>query len=116
MTTDALKDSCLGKKEAERSKNMFTLGLLSWMYHRPTAGTERYLREKFAKRPDLAEANVLAFRAGHAYGETTESFAVTRGMRIAQMVFARVERIEFRQVTELPASTRGAGGFGSTGR
>ena len=56
---------------------MFALGLLSWMYHRPTEGTERFLREKFAKRPDLAEANVLAFRAGHAYGETTESFAVT---------------------------------------
>jgi 2-oxoglutarate ferredoxin oxidoreductase subunit alpha len=47
------------------------------MYHRPTEGTERFLREKFAKRPELAEANVLAFRAGHAYGETTESFAVT---------------------------------------
>ena len=47
---------------------------------------------------------------------STEPFTVTRGMRIAQMVFARVERIEFRQVTELPASTRGAGGFGSTGR
>ena len=46
----------------------------------------------------------------------TEPFAVTRGMRIAQMVFARVERIEFQQVAELPASTRGAGGFGSTGR
>lgn len=46
----------------------------------------------------------------------TEPFAVTRGMRIAQMVFARVERIEFRPVPELPASSRGAGGFGSTGR
>ena len=46
----------------------------------------------------------------------TEPFTVTRGMRIAQMVFARVERIEFRPVAELPASTRGTGGFGSTGR
>ena len=46
----------------------------------------------------------------------TEPFAVTRGMRIAQMVFARVERIEFRPVAELPDSTRGTGGFGSTGR
>ena len=45
----------------------------------------------------------------------TEPFAVTRGMRIAQMVFARVERIEFRPVEELPTSARGAGGFGSTG-
>ena len=56
---------------------MFALGLLSWMYHRPHESTERFLREKFARRPDLAEANILAFRAGHAYGETTEAFAVT---------------------------------------
>jgi len=47
------------------------------MYHRPTESTERFLREKFARRPDLAEANVLAFRAGWNFGETTESFAVT---------------------------------------
>ncbi len=46
----------------------------------------------------------------------TEPFAVTRGMRIAQMVFARVERVEFQAVEELPGSSRGAGGFGSTGR
>jgi dUTP pyrophosphatase len=45
-----------------------------------------------------------------------EAFAVTRGMRIAQMVFARVERADFQRVTELPASARGSGGFGSTGR
>jgi dUTP pyrophosphatase len=46
----------------------------------------------------------------------TEAFTVTRGMRIAQMVFARVERVEFRPVAELPESARGSGGFGSTGR
>jgi dUTP pyrophosphatase len=45
-----------------------------------------------------------------------EAFAVTRGMRIAQMVFARVEQVDFQRVTELPASGRGSGGFGSTGR
>jgi 2-oxoglutarate/2-oxoacid ferredoxin oxidoreductase subunit alpha len=77
LTRGALEETGLSKKDAERAKNMFALGLLSWMYHRPTGGTERFLREKFAKRPDLAEANVLAFRAGHAYGETTESFTVT---------------------------------------
>ena len=77
LTRGALESTGLSKKDAERAKNMFALGLLSWMYHRPTEGTERFLREKFAKRPDLAEANVLAYRAGHAYGETTESFAVT---------------------------------------
>lgn len=77
LTRGALEETGLSKKDAERAKNMFALGLLSWMYHRPTEGTEQFLREKFAKRPDLAEANVLAFRAGHAYGETTESFTVT---------------------------------------
>jgi 2-oxoglutarate ferredoxin oxidoreductase subunit alpha len=67
----------ISKKDAERAKNMFALGLLSWMYHRPTEGTERFLREKFAKVPDIAEANILAFRAGWNYGETTESFATS---------------------------------------
>jgi 2-oxoglutarate ferredoxin oxidoreductase subunit alpha len=77
LTRGALEQTGLSKKDAERAKNMFALGLLSWMYHRPTEGTERFLREKFARKPDIAEANVLAFRAGWNYGETTESFAVT---------------------------------------
>jgi 2-oxoglutarate ferredoxin oxidoreductase subunit alpha len=77
LTTAALAPLGIGKKEAERSKNMFALGLLAWMYSRPTEGTERWLREKFAKLPEIAEANVVAFRTGHAYGETTEAFAVT---------------------------------------
>ncbi len=77
LTRGALEGTGLSKKDAERAKNMFALGLLSWMYHRPHESTERFLREKFARRPDLAEANILAFRAGHAYGETTEAFAVT---------------------------------------
>jgi 2-oxoglutarate/2-oxoacid ferredoxin oxidoreductase subunit alpha len=77
LTQGALKETGLSKKDAERSKNMFALGLLSWMYHRPTERTERFLREKFARRPEIAEANVLAFRAGWNYGETTEAFAVT---------------------------------------
>jgi 2-oxoglutarate/2-oxoacid ferredoxin oxidoreductase subunit alpha len=77
LTQGALADTGLSKKDAERCKNMFALGLLSWMYHRPTEGTERFLREKFARKPDIAEANILAFRAGWNYGETTEAFAVT---------------------------------------
>ena len=85
LTRGALEETGLSKKDAERAKNMFALGLLSWMYHRPTEGTERFLREKFAKRPDLAEANVLAFKAGHAYGETTESFTVTYEVAPAPM-------------------------------
>ncbi|OLF11460.1 2-oxoglutarate ferredoxin oxidoreductase subunit alpha [Actinophytocola xinjiangensis] len=77
LTQGALKETGLSKKDAERCKNMFALGLLCWMYHRPTEGTERFLREKFARKPDIAEANVLAFRSGWNYGETTEAFATT---------------------------------------
>lgn len=85
LTMGALSETGLSKKDAERAKNMFALGLLSWMYHRPHEGTERFLREKFARRPDLAEANILAFRAGHAYGETTEAFAVTYEVKPAPL-------------------------------
>jgi 2-oxoglutarate ferredoxin oxidoreductase subunit alpha len=77
LTQGALAGTGLSKKDAERCKNMFALGLLSWMYGRPTEGTERFLRQKFARKPDIAEANVLAFRAGWNYGETTEEFATT---------------------------------------
>ncbi len=76
LTVEALAGSGLSRKDAERSKNMFSLGLLSWLYDRPTDGTERFLRTKFATRPTILEANLNAFRAGWAFGETTEAFAV----------------------------------------
>ncbi|MFC1437947.1 2-oxoacid:acceptor oxidoreductase subunit alpha [Streptacidiphilus sp. N1-10] len=87
LTVEALKDSGLARKDAERAKNMFALGLLSWMYHRPTEGTERFLRVKFANKPDIAEANVTAFRAGWNYGETTEDFAVSYEVAPATAAF-----------------------------
>src|SRR5918996_192868 len=64
------------KKEAERSKNFFALGLLSWMYGRPTDVTERWIERKFAKKEAIRDANLAAFRAGYNFGETTEIFAV----------------------------------------
>ena len=88
LTVQALQGTSLARKDAERAKNMFALGLLSWMYHRPTEGTESFLRSKFAKRPEIAEANVLAFRAGWNYGETTESFAVSYEVAPASKAFA----------------------------
>ncbi|WP_443034055.1 2-oxoacid:acceptor oxidoreductase subunit alpha [Streptomyces sp. CA2R106] len=87
LTLEALKDSGLARKDAERAKNMFALGLLSWMYHRPTEGTESFLRQKFAKKPDVAEANVTAFRAGWNFGETTEDFAVSYEVQPAASAF-----------------------------
>jgi 2-oxoglutarate ferredoxin oxidoreductase subunit alpha len=77
MTIEALKEiDGITKREAERSKNMFALGLMSWLYGRETESTIEFLRKKFAKRPEIAEANVKAFQTGYAFGETTESFAV----------------------------------------
>ncbi|GES32911.1 2-oxoacid:acceptor oxidoreductase subunit alpha [Streptomyces angustmyceticus] len=87
LTIEALKEFGLSRKEAERSKNMFALGLLSWMYHRPTEGTEKFLRAKFAKKPEIAEANVTAFRAGWNFGETTEDFAVSYEVAPATRAF-----------------------------
>ncbi|MGK5549483.1 2-oxoacid:acceptor oxidoreductase subunit alpha [Streptomyces sp. URMC 127] len=87
LTIEALKDFGLSRKEAERSKNMFALGLLSWMYHRPTQNTEDFLRRKFAKKPEIAEANVAAFRAGWNFGETTEDFAVSYEVAPATSAF-----------------------------
>ncbi|MFE7627755.1 2-oxoacid:acceptor oxidoreductase subunit alpha [Streptomyces sp. NPDC057509] len=87
LTIEALKGFGLSRKEAGRSKNMFALGLLSWMYHRPTEGTEAFLRAKFAKKPQIAEANVAAFRAGWNFGETTEDFAVSYEVAPASQAF-----------------------------
>ncbi|WP_216902456.1 2-oxoacid:acceptor oxidoreductase subunit alpha [Nocardia alni] len=77
LTLGATEPTGVGKKDGQRAKNMFALGLLSWMYGRPIGGTEQFMREKFAAKPDIAEANILAFRTGWNYGETTEAFATT---------------------------------------
>src|SRR4051794_14895764 len=72
LTLDAVKPFGLGNKEALRCKNMWTLGLALWMFDRDRAPLVEWLRTKFAKAPELAEANVAALNAGHAYGETAE--------------------------------------------
>jgi 2-oxoglutarate ferredoxin oxidoreductase subunit alpha len=76
LTVEALKEFDLTRKEAERAKNMFALGMLSWLYSRPTEPTRRFLETKFGSKPQLLAANLKAFEAGWAFGETTEGFAV----------------------------------------
>jgi 2-oxoglutarate ferredoxin oxidoreductase subunit alpha len=85
LTLDALAGTSLSRKDAGRSKNMFALGLLSWMYSRPVEGTLEFLRQKFASRPDIADANITAFKAGWNFGETTESFAVAYEVKPAPL-------------------------------
>jgi 2-oxoglutarate ferredoxin oxidoreductase subunit alpha len=72
MTLEAVKDTGVTKKEAERSKNMLALGVISWMYDRPLEPTIQWLEKKFSKKPHLAQSNIAALKAGHAFGETTE--------------------------------------------
>jgi 2-oxoglutarate/2-oxoacid ferredoxin oxidoreductase subunit alpha len=74
MTLQATESVSLLKKEAERSKNMFALGLVSWMFGRPPDVTLAWIDRQFARKPDILEANVLAFKAGYNFGETTEVF------------------------------------------
>ena len=75
LTKDALSGSTLGNKEAERSKNMFVLGLIYWMFDRPVDYTIDFIKEKFGKKPEIAQANISAITAGWNYGDNTEIFA-----------------------------------------
>lgn len=75
MTVSALSEFSITKKEAERAKNMFALGMLLWLYSRPIEPTLNFLNSKFAKKPEILAANTKALQAGWSYGETTESFA-----------------------------------------
>ncbi|HWU94679.1 MAG TPA: 2-oxoacid:acceptor oxidoreductase family protein, partial [Sphingomonas sp.] len=83
LTLDAVKPFGLGNKEALRCKNMWTLGLALWMFDRDRQPLVDWLKAKFAKAPELAEANIAALNAGHAYGETVEMGAPVRQHHIA---------------------------------
>ncbi len=76
LTVGALEGYDISKKDAERAKNMFALGLLLWLYSRNLDGPEEFIREKFARKPEILKANLAALHAGHNYGNTTEDFAV----------------------------------------
>jgi 2-oxoglutarate ferredoxin oxidoreductase subunit alpha len=85
MTVQALSEFDITKKEAERAKNMFALGLLLWLYSRPIEPTLKFLAGKFGKKPDILAANNKALQAGWSFGETTESFANQYVIKPAQM-------------------------------
>ena len=85
MTVEAVKEFGLSRKDAARAKNMFALGLLSWMYGRPTESTISFLERRFAKVPDIRDANITAYKAGWYFGETTEAFVVKYEIKPAPM-------------------------------
>ncbi len=86
MTVKALESFDITRKDAERAKNMFALGMLSWLYDRPAEGTLSFLKAKFAGKPEIMAANVAAFGAGWNFGETTEQFAVRYEVSPAPLV------------------------------
>jgi 2-oxoglutarate ferredoxin oxidoreductase subunit alpha len=96
MTIEAVKEFELGNKEALRCKNMWTLGLVYWLYGRQRKASVEWLRTKFAKRPDIAEANIAAINAGHAFGETAE---LPTGLHPFAVEEAQIEPGTYRTVT-----------------
>jgi 2-oxoglutarate ferredoxin oxidoreductase subunit alpha len=95
MTVEALKGvEGITSREAERSKNFFALGLMSWLYNRPIEGTLGFIESKFGGRPEIAEANSRALKAGWNYGETSEDFAVSY-----QVAPAKLHPGTYRQVS-----------------
>jgi 2-oxoglutarate ferredoxin oxidoreductase subunit alpha len=93
LTVKSLEGQDISRKDAERAKNMFALGLLSWLYGRPAEGTLSFLEAKFGKKPEIYKANVTAFQAGWNYGETTEDFAVRYEVKPATIAPGRYRNI-----------------------
>ncbi|MEP6526965.1 MAG: 2-oxoacid:acceptor oxidoreductase subunit alpha [Nocardioidaceae bacterium] len=85
LTVEGVKEFGLTRKDASRAKNMFALGLLSWLYGRPTQPTIDFLESKFAKSPQIRDANITAFKSGWNFGETTEGFAISYEVKPAPM-------------------------------
>jgi 2-oxoglutarate ferredoxin oxidoreductase subunit alpha len=97
MTIEALMEIDFTKREAARAKNMFALGLMSWLFNRPTEGTRAFLDKKFAKAPNIRDANLKALHAGYAFGETTEAFSVRYEVKPATLKPGRYRNITGNQ-------------------
>lgn len=101
LAVGAVESFDLGRKNSERAKNMFALGLLSWLYGRPLDPSEKFLKTKFASKPDIRDANIAALKAGHAYGETCELFTVRYEVAPAPTPAGRYRQITGNQATAL---------------
>src|SRR5437763_6925657 len=93
MTREALKDYQMGTKEKDRAKNMFVLGFLYWMYGREMKNTEKFIEEKFSRKPEIRDSNLKALHAGYNYGDTTETF--TTQYKVEK---ARIEAGAYRSI------------------
>jgi 2-oxoglutarate/2-oxoacid ferredoxin oxidoreductase subunit alpha len=95
LTRESLKDiTTLGAKEKDRAKNMFVLGFLYWMYNRDLESTINFLTEKFSKKQDILDSNILTLKAGYYFGETTETFTSRFSVEKAKLTSG-----EYRSIT-----------------
>jgi len=104
MTLEAVKQVGLGSKEAHRCKNMWTLGLMYWLFGRERDQTVSWLNQKFAKRPKLAEANIAALNAGHIFGENAE---LPHGINAYEVPSAHLPPGEYRNISGNEATAWG---------
>ena len=93
LTFAALEDLNLSAKVMDRSKNFFALGMVYWMFNRPMDHTVNWIKKKFAKSPDIAEANLRVLKAGYNFGETTEIFSVQYEVGPAKLTPGRYRNI-----------------------
>lgn len=100
-TKDALADSGLGMKEIERSKNMFVLGLLFWMFDKSMDYTIGFIKEKFAKKPDIMNANIKALQSGWNFGDNTEVFTTRYKVDPAKMPAGTYRQITGNHATAI---------------
>ncbi len=99
LTQNALKDTGLSIKDIQRSKNFFALGLMYWLFNRPLEPTLNWIRQKFAKYPEIIDANEKALKAGYYYGDTTEIFTTRYKVRPAKLPAGRYRNISGNEAT-----------------
>jgi len=102
MTKATLEGSGLGTKEIDRTKNMFVLGYIYWIYNRTLEHTIKFIEQKFAKRPEIVDANIKTLKAGYHYGETSETF-----MQRVQVKAAQITPGIYRNINGNPATAIG---------
>jgi 2-oxoglutarate ferredoxin oxidoreductase subunit alpha len=101
LTKECLSGTGLGVKEVERSKNMFVLGLLFWIFDKPTEPTIKFIKEKFKKMPEIAEANIHTLKSGWDYGENTEMFDTRYKVNPAQLAKGSYRNITGNHATAI---------------
>lgn len=101
LTRECLKESGLGTRDIDRTRNMFVLGLILWLHHRSLEASLQFIKEKFVKKPELAEANIKVLNAGYSYGDTIEASAPRVNVAKAKMAAGEYRSIMGNQATAL---------------